>query len=403
MKPIHEEVIGSVPESGKTLTPTMANAQKQAQTSTQQHVPADVGAIVRERDALYKELQSAKAVVEVMEDTLDYRQKELERQEGKRKKAEQQSQVYKTDMEKYKAEVAQLKQNTEKRTAQLQKKLAERQQGEQTALKQLEDARNHIFRLQPRRTDITEIEANELFNDLFNNIQRWAANRLEKILDMQEDGRLRGRTFPREAARKVLQLTSARGMQSNKWDGSDEFQIIAIIMRFLCRSFFDRVFYCPLTAEGQQNINDTTTIISRVEQLMKALPRGNIYLLLQRAQQLIPGRWISVPTLACGSSIGVDPGTWFYGATRSLRGLDNNGALQLPRASCTRGRTARSQRLYQEEHDQASHGASSPFAIGRNHFHVAMDIFRRKFELRSGQFLHDRFLSLRVNESQSQW
>jgi len=349
----------------------MASVPNQPNTSSKQHDPADVEATIQVTEALQKEIQALKNVVEDMEETLDYRQKELERQEKKSNKAEQQSKAHKTDLEKYKTELALLKQETQKNTAQWKKKLAERQQSEQAALKQLEDARNHIFRLQPRRTDITETEASQLFNDLFNSVSRWVANRMEKILDMQEDGHLRGRIYPKDAARKVLQLTSARAKQSNNWTGSDEFQIIAVLMRFLCSSFFDRVFYCPMVLEDQQN--DTTTTISRMEQLMKALPRGNIalpYLI----QSLIPGRKVAVSSLARGSFTGAHPGTRFCAATRSLRGHKNGRALQSSCASGSKRGTARARRIHKKEHHQTRHGVSSPVAIVCNHLYPEMDI-----------------------------
>lgn len=251
-----------------------ASVEDQLQRSSRQHNPPDVEALVQEKFALQKELQATKACIENMEETLDYRQMELQRQESKTAKAEQRFQVCKDDLEKQKEEITRLQQEMEIRTTRWKKKLGERQKGEQAALKQLGEARNHIFRLQPRRTDITETEAQELFGELFNGIQRWVGNRLEGILDTLEDGQLRTRTYPRDAARNIVQLTSKRAMQSIRCDQSDEHLVIAVIMRFLCRSFFYRTFYCPLTIEGEQI--DATVTIDRIEQLMKTVPRGMV-------------------------------------------------------------------------------------------------------------------------------
>ncbi|KAI8932990.1 hypothetical protein NX059_009644 [Plenodomus lindquistii] len=179
----------------------------------------------REKDALQKELRELRSALAGMEETLDYRQKELERQERKTLKAE----------------------------------------------KQLEDAHNHIFRLQPRRTDVTEAEAKEMFNDLFNSVQRWVGNRLDKVLDILDQGKLKNREFPRDAARKILALTGARALQSSGLDQIDEHHIIATIMEFIRRSFFDHTFYCPLVVGTEPK--DVTPAVNRIEQLMRAVPR----------------------------------------------------------------------------------------------------------------------------------
>ncbi|KAF2790367.1 hypothetical protein K505DRAFT_377574 [Melanomma pulvis-pyrius CBS 109.77] len=264
--------ITSVPASGPDQDFEMKNVEDQTQRSSQpQHYPPGLETLIQERDALQKDLHSANRCIEDMEETLDYRQKELQLQEKKAAKAEQQFQVCKKDLEKHKEEITRLQQEMEKRTTQWKRKLGERQKGEQAALKQLGDAHNHIFRLQPRRTDITETEAQELFNDLFNSVQRWVCNRLERILDMLEDGKLRTRVYPRDAARKVVQLTSARAMQGFNFDQSDEHFVIAVIMRFLCWSFFSRSFYCPLTMTGEHS--DATVFLNRIEQLMRTVPR----------------------------------------------------------------------------------------------------------------------------------
>jgi hypothetical protein len=81
---------------------------------------------------------------------------------------------------------------------------------------------------------------------------------------MLDHRRLKNREFPKNAARRILTLTSARALQSSGLDQIDEHHINAVIMEFLRRSFFDQVFYCLLATGAERN--DVTPIFSLVEQ-----------------------------------------------------------------------------------------------------------------------------------------
>ena len=52
-----------------------------------------------------------------------------------------------------------------------------------TKERQLSDAKDHIFRLQPARKDITDSEAVESYRVLCGNVQRWVDNRMKGVLD----------------------------------------------------------------------------------------------------------------------------------------------------------------------------------------------------------------------------
>ena len=174
-----------------------------------------------------------------------------------------------------KEEYNRLQQEMSKSTSQWKKKLGERQSGEQAALRQLNEAQNHIFRMQPRRNDITDTEAHDQVSDLYNGIHRWVESRLDKILEMLDNRQLGNLSYPRDAAKRFLTLVSPRAMRSMRYDRSDEYLITSVIFRYLCKTFFSRPFYCPLT--GPDNQVDAINLIDRIEKSMSLVPRGSYY------------------------------------------------------------------------------------------------------------------------------
>lgn len=196
-----------------------------------------------EREKLRIDLEKANEWHRDLEDIIDERQHELENLE---------------------VETTQQKEENQR----LQREL-------QQADAQLRDARDHIFQLQPRRRSITEAEAKEKFDMLFASVQRWVQNRLDPILDELDSGKLRNGQFHTECARKLLALTSegARGHFSSK--GSDEYHVIAVVMQYLYKNFFNKSFYCPL--DGSPGDDDNAMkFIKSIESAMRHLPRGEL-------------------------------------------------------------------------------------------------------------------------------
>jgi hypothetical protein len=139
------------------------------------------------------------------------------------------------------------------------------------ANEELKRAQDHIFRLQPRRTEITETEAVESFHSLFENVKRWVQNRLDPILRELDDGRLESLRPPSHSTR-LLALVRAPAKDWLKAHQSDEFHIIAVIMQYLRRAIFMKPFYCPL--DDPQNDDKTMQFIDKVLSAMARLPRG---------------------------------------------------------------------------------------------------------------------------------
>ncbi|KAF5017061.1 hypothetical protein F66182_11064 [Fusarium sp. NRRL 66182] len=157
-----------------------------------------------------------------------------------------------------------------KTLASTQRQLAEAQNQTEIKSKQLYDAKEQIFRLQPRRKDITEAEAKEAYQNLVGNVQRWVENRAQDVIEDMENGRLKAKAVSSESSRLVTLLRE----QSRRWlaaDQSDEYHIVGVIMNYLHLALFSKSFYCPLDDTEE---NGTLTWIDQLENTMSRLPRG---------------------------------------------------------------------------------------------------------------------------------
>ncbi|KAF7553014.1 hypothetical protein G7046_g7226 [Stylonectria norvegica] len=209
-----------------------------------------------------KELYSEKATLEskltdevhlrrFTEDVLDSRQQELEIQETAKKQLSNKLEALKKEL------------------AETQRQLAEARIQSKSKTKQLQDAKDQIFHLQPPRKDVTESEARDAYKNLCGNVQRWVENRLKGILDDLDFGRLQSRPVPSQAARFIA-LIREPAKRCVSVDQSDEYHVMAAIMYYLWLALFSKSFYCPL----DDTANDGTLMwIDELESTMSRLPR----------------------------------------------------------------------------------------------------------------------------------
>ncbi|EJT79196.1 hypothetical protein GGTG_04283 [Gaeumannomyces tritici R3-111a-1] len=129
------------------------------------------------------------------------------------------------------------------------KKLEAKEDELKAALKKLEAkddelkaTRDHVFRLQPLRADLTEDEAIGSYTRLHQAVVYLVRSRLKPVLEALKGGRLLScRPVPdqaeafkdliKDAAKKHLQLA-----------GADEYHVIAVVMEFLHREVFKKPF-----------------------------------------------------------------------------------------------------------------------------------------------------------------
>jgi chromosome segregation ATPase len=216
------------------------------------------------------EISSLKKQCAHAEQTTDLRQEELDKLEAK-------NQELMKELEKYRSEATSSKPDVE-----LQKKLDESLRKEEKALKDLSEARDHIFRLQPQRPAITETGAQKQFQELFGSVQRWVQHRLADILDDLDNGKLK-KVADVKSASNLLTLASKAAKKYSAVRNTDEYHIVAIIMQYLYEMFFSKKFYCSLDGKhgGTDNVEN---LIHRVYSGMRRLPRGK----LPNRQRLVP-------------------------------------------------------------------------------------------------------------------
>jgi len=125
----------------------------------------------------------------------------------------------------------------QEQNAQLRRQLEEAQ-------KNLTDAQDFIFSLQRREQKITESEAAKEFNSLCMSVEDWVQTKLGDAIEkrlLKNEATISG-----PLTRKLLSFIPQPGKEAFQYPDTDEYNVIAAIMNFLCIEIFDRDFYCPI-------------------------------------------------------------------------------------------------------------------------------------------------------------
>ncbi|KAK2593280.1 hypothetical protein QQS21_009004 [Conoideocrella luteorostrata] len=181
-------------------------------------------------------LQDERTLRQFTEQVLDCRQMELEMAEAENKRL-----LKNLD-------------NLSKETAEIKAQLLEARNQLKTKDRNLQDAGDHIFRLQPYREDITESEAREMYKAMCDKVQRWVENRLPATLESLSASQVK--KPPAQQAAKFLSLLREPGKRCLAVRHGDEYHIVAGIMYYLWLAFFSKPFYCPL-----DDSNDESTLL----------------------------------------------------------------------------------------------------------------------------------------------
>ncbi|RFU34293.1 hypothetical protein B7463_g2071, partial [Scytalidium lignicola] len=134
--------------------------------------------------------------------------------------------------------------------------------------KDLSDAQDFIFSLQPRQINITESEAVSEYNSLCGMVQQWVDTNVGDAL--YERQMHREKLYLLHSAKDLLDLVSKPGKEAFVYLDTDEYNIVSAIMKFLCTEIFDRPFYCPIE-------DGAVKILSSVEKAMRNMePRRDL-------------------------------------------------------------------------------------------------------------------------------
>lgn len=121
--------------------------------------------------------------------------------------------------------------------------------------KNLQDAHDFIFSLQPRQQKLTETEAAADFNTLCGSIEELVDRKLGEAL---EDRILtKEKSVPSEPSTMLLSLIPYPGKEAFKYPETDEYNITAAVLQFLCNEIFNKEFYCPI---GEREIEFVVSI-----------------------------------------------------------------------------------------------------------------------------------------------
>ncbi|KAL7923466.1 hypothetical protein ACQKWADRAFT_50004 [Trichoderma austrokoningii] len=181
------------------------------------------------------------------EEVLDSRQEELEVQEKENSKLSKKLELLQQELKEAQSQLAQARIQSHK----------------------AEETTNQSTRSSPRRRDITEIEAQEAYKSLCENVKRWVEYRIRPVLDDLARGQFRRQPTPAQSTRFISLMREPATSCLNVWH-SDEYHFTAIIMQYLWLVFFAKSFYCPLDdADGET----TAAFIDELENAISKLPR----------------------------------------------------------------------------------------------------------------------------------
>ncbi|KAF4636896.1 hypothetical protein G7Y89_g1185 [Cudoniella acicularis] len=128
--------------------------------------------------------------------------------------------------------------------------------------KELSDAHNFIFSLQPRREQITESEAATEFKSLYASVEEWVETKLGDDIMEAMIKKVRPSAKP---ARNFINFTTHAGQEATGCSGTDEYNVITMIMNFLCVEIFDKDFYCPIEDGGMEFLTSILTSMRNLE------------------------------------------------------------------------------------------------------------------------------------------
>ncbi|KAK6446504.1 hypothetical protein FP744_10002754 [Trichoderma asperellum] len=181
------------------------------------------------------------------EEVLDSRQEELEVQEKENSKLSKKLELLQQELKEAQSQLAQAR----------------------SLSNNAEETKSRSTRSSTKRKDIIEIEAQEAYKSLCENVKRWVEYRIRPVLDDLASGHFRCQPTPAQSTRFVSLMREPATSCLNVWN-SDEYHFTAIIMQYLWLVFFTKSFYCPLDdADGET----TAAWIDDLESAISKLPR----------------------------------------------------------------------------------------------------------------------------------
>jgi hypothetical protein len=131
--------------------------------------------------------------------------------------------------------------------------------------KELRDAHDFVFSLQPKGEQITESEAAAEFSLLGRMIEDWVETNLGDEIHARSIIEQRGPGLQASRIKRFLMLVSLPGKEASRCHDTDMYNVVAAIMKFLCIEIFDKDFYCPAEQGAMEFLNSLLMSMRHLE------------------------------------------------------------------------------------------------------------------------------------------
>jgi len=129
--------------------------------------------------------------------------------------------------------------------------------------KNLNDAQDFIFSLQPLRDKITESQATAEFSSLCKSVEEWVQTNLSDPL--YEKHLIKEKVTLGVPAKEFISILSRSSIEAFRCQDTDDYNVVSGIMKFLCRGIFEPDFYCPVDRGAIEFLKSLEKSIANLE------------------------------------------------------------------------------------------------------------------------------------------
>jgi len=129
--------------------------------------------------------------------------------------------------------------------------------------KNLNDAQDFIFSLQPLRDQITESQATAEFSSLCKSVEEWVQTNLSDPL--YEQHLIKEKVSLGAPAKEFISILSRSSIEAFRCQETDDYNVVSGIMKFLCRGIFEPDFYCPVESGAMEFLKSLGKSIANLE------------------------------------------------------------------------------------------------------------------------------------------
>jgi len=130
--------------------------------------------------------------------------------------------------------------------------------------KELKETQDFVFSMQPRAEALAESEALADFNSLVGSVEEWVQTKLGDSIESILGGTQKVAQLG-QPAKILMNNIPPPGREAFRYRDTDEYNIIAWIMRCLCDWVLDRDFYCNIEKGGMEFLHTIERAMRNLE------------------------------------------------------------------------------------------------------------------------------------------